>query len=52
MTPLEREVLKEHLEETHDLAVIHEEEAEKSTRDVVNGPGFEEDGAVNMEEYL
>lgn len=45
-------MLREHLEEMQDLAAIHEEEAEKSTRDVVNGANFQEDGHVNMDEYL
>jgi len=35
-----------------DLAVIHDEETEKTTREVVNGANFREDSNVNMEEYL
>lgn len=34
------------------MAVIHSEETEKTTRDVVNGSGFSEDSNVNIEEYL
>ena len=52
VTPVEREVLREHLEEMQDLAAIHEEETERTTRDVVNGGDFREDGHVNMDEYL
>ena len=35
-----------------DLAVIHDEEAEKTTREVVNGANFREDDTANIEEYL
>jgi hypothetical protein len=52
VTPLEREVLREHLEEAQELAAIHSEETEKTTREVVNGSGFSEDGNANIEEYL
>ena len=52
VTPLEREVLKEHLEEMQELAAIHEEETGKTTRQVVNGANFREDSTVNMEDYL
>ena len=34
------------------MANIHSEETEKSMREVINGPGFTEDGNVNMEQYL
>ena len=34
------------------MAVIHDEEAEKTTRDVVNGANFREDENANIEEYL
>jgi gamma-carbonic anhydrase len=52
VTPLEREVLQEHLEEMHELAAIHAEETEKTTREVVNGSNFREDAGANVDEYL
>jgi carbonic anhydrase/acetyltransferase-like protein (isoleucine patch superfamily) len=52
VTPLEREVLQEHLEEMHELAAIHSEETEKSTREVVNGSNYREDAGANLEEYM
>lgn len=35
-----------------ELATIHSEETEKTTREVVNGSGFREDLNANIEEYL
>ncbi len=35
-----------------ELATIHSEETEKTTREVVNGPNFSEDQNSNIEEYL
>lgn len=52
VTPLEREVLREHLQEMHDLAVIHSEETEKTTRDVVLGSGYAAEENSGVEEYL
>lgn len=37
ITPVEREVLREHVEEMRDLAVIHAEETEKNAREVISG---------------
>ena len=34
------------------MAVVHSEETEKSTREVVNGSGFREDANSNIEHYL
>jgi hypothetical protein len=36
----------------HELAVIHSEETEKTTREVVNGSNFSGDENANIEEYL
>ena len=52
VTPLEREVLREHREEMQELAEIHSEETERTTREVVCGSGFREDANVDMEAYL
>lgn len=52
ITPLEREVLQEHLEEMQELATIHSEETEKSSREVINGSGYKENANSNLEEYL
>jgi carbonic anhydrase/acetyltransferase-like protein (isoleucine patch superfamily) len=40
MTPLEREVIYEHLEEMQELACIHSEETEKTQRDLLNGEQY------------
>jgi hypothetical protein len=37
ITPVEREILREHLEEMKDLACIHSEETEKNAREVISG---------------
>jgi hypothetical protein len=52
ITPLEREVLKEHLEEMQELANIHSEETEKNSREVINGSAYRPDAGANVEEYL
>lgn len=37
LTAVEREILREHIEEMRDLAVIHGEENEKTAREVISG---------------
>lgn len=52
VTPLEREVLKEHLQEMQELAVIHSEETEKTTREVILGSGYAADENAGVDQYL
>lgn len=37
ITPVEREVLREHLEEMKDLATIHAEHTERNPREAISG---------------